>query len=103
MTSQLITDFPELQSYSSALSPLNCYYYSILQCRKEDLEDLLTDQLYFQAVFHSLPRVKAMIQAQSELGMANETIASESFAYHASPLGQAPYISSFREQPQITG
>jgi ESCRT-I complex subunit VPS37 len=50
------------------------YLYSF---RKDDIEDLLTDQLYFQAVFHSLPRVKAMVQAQSELGMANETIASE--------------------------
>jgi ESCRT-I complex subunit VPS37 len=44
--------------------------------RKEDLEDLLADNVYFQSVFHSLPRVKAMIQAQSELGMANESIAS---------------------------
>ena len=45
--------------------------------RKEDLEDLLVDNLYFQSVFYGLPRVKAVIQAQSELGMANESIASE--------------------------
>ncbi|KAF8914869.1 hypothetical protein CPB85DRAFT_464483 [Mucidula mucida] len=56
---QLFHDFPELAHLS-----------------REDLEDLLSDQSYFQAVFHSLPRVKAMYQAQSELGMANEAISS---------------------------
>ncbi|KIJ54578.1 hypothetical protein M422DRAFT_24517 [Sphaerobolus stellatus SS14] len=63
MSSQLMAEYPELQGFS-----------------KEDLEDLLTDPLYFQAEFHSLPRVKAMIQAQSELGMANETIAKNNLA-----------------------
>lgn len=47
-------------------------------CRREDLEDLLADQTYFQAVFHSLEQVKALYQAQAELGMANESIARES-------------------------
>jgi hypothetical protein len=42
---------------------------------REDLEDLLNDPNYFQAIVHSLPRVKAMFQAQSELGSANESIA----------------------------
>lgn len=37
---------------------------------------MLNDQQYFQAVFHSLPRVKAMLQAQAELGLANEELAS---------------------------
>lgn len=53
--------------------------------RREDLEDLLTDPVYFQAVFHSLPRVKAMFQAQAELGMANESIAGAPhvrYVYH---------------------
>ena len=45
-------------------------------CRREDLEDMLSDPVYFQAVFHSLSRVKAVYQAQAELGMANESIAS---------------------------
>jgi hypothetical protein len=45
-------------------------------CRREDLEDLLTDPVYFQAIFHSLSRVKSMYQSQAELGMANESIAS---------------------------
>lgn len=44
--------------------------------RREDLEDLLADPVYFQAIFHSLDRVKALYQAQAELGMANESIAS---------------------------
>ena len=43
--------------------------------RRDDLEALLNDPQYFQAVFHSLPQVKAMLQAQIELGMANEELA----------------------------
>ncbi|THH28706.1 hypothetical protein EUX98_g5484 [Antrodiella citrinella] len=58
MTSQLLTDFPELAHLS-----------------REDLEDLLVDPQYFQAVFHTLSQVKAWYQAQAELGLANETIA----------------------------
>ncbi|KAK0187965.1 hypothetical protein F5146DRAFT_735797 [Armillaria mellea] len=58
LSTQLLHDFPELAHLS-----------------REDLEDLLSDHTYFQAVFHSLPRVKAMFQAQAELGMANEAIA----------------------------
>jgi ESCRT-I complex subunit VPS37 len=44
--------------------------------RREDLEDMLADPMYFQAIFHSLERVKSLYQAQAELGMANESIAS---------------------------
>ncbi|KAH8104697.1 hypothetical protein BXZ70DRAFT_610253 [Cristinia sonorae] len=58
MATQLLTDFPELSHLS-----------------REDLEDLLVDPQYFQAVFHTLNQVKAMYQAQAELGLANETIA----------------------------
>ncbi|KAK0439745.1 hypothetical protein EV421DRAFT_1818124 [Armillaria borealis] len=58
LSTQLLYDFPELAHLS-----------------REDLEDLLSDHTYFQAVFHSLPRVKAIFQAQAELGMANEAIA----------------------------
>lgn len=59
MATPLLTEFPELAHLS-----------------REDLEDLLTDPLYFQAVFHSLERVKALYQAQAELGLANESIAN---------------------------
>ncbi|KAJ7044157.1 hypothetical protein C8F04DRAFT_1071841 [Mycena alexandri] len=58
MSTPLLSDFPELTDLS-----------------REDLEDLLTDPVYFQAIFHSLDRVKAMYQSQAELGMANESIA----------------------------
>ncbi|KAJ6605690.1 hypothetical protein B0H10DRAFT_2076701 [Mycena sp. CBHHK59/15] len=63
MSTALLNDFPELADLS-----------------REDLEDLLTDPVYFQAIFHSLPRVKAMYQSQAELGMANESIASHNLA-----------------------
>lgn len=43
--------------------------------RRDDLDEMLNDPQYFQAVFHSLPQVKAMLQAQIELGMANEELA----------------------------
>ncbi|KAJ7784531.1 hypothetical protein B0H16DRAFT_301389 [Mycena metata] len=58
MSTPLITDFPELADLS-----------------REDLEDLLTDPVYFKAIFHSLDRVRVMYQSQAELGMANESIA----------------------------
>ncbi|KAJ7644200.1 hypothetical protein FB45DRAFT_290922 [Roridomyces roridus] len=63
MTTPLFHDFPELSHFS-----------------REDLEDLLNDHVYFQAVFHSLPRVKAMYESQAELGMANESIARHNLA-----------------------
>ena len=44
--------------------------------RREDLEDILADPAYFQAIFHSLSKVKELYQSQGELGLANETIAS---------------------------
>jgi len=43
--------------------------------RREDLEDLLSDPVYFQAVFHSLSFVKDLYKSQAELGLANESIA----------------------------
>ncbi|KAG5733768.1 hypothetical protein E4T56_gene8194 [Termitomyces sp. T112] len=59
MTTPLLADFPELA-----------------HLLREDLEDLLTDPQYLQAVFHSLDRVKTLYQAHAELGMANESIAN---------------------------
>ncbi|KAG6854121.1 hypothetical protein C0991_010285 [Blastosporella zonata] len=59
MATPFLEEFPELAHLS-----------------REDLEDLLTDPLYFQALFHSLDRVKTLYQGQAELGMANESIAN---------------------------
>ncbi|TFK52593.1 hypothetical protein OE88DRAFT_1734565 [Heliocybe sulcata] len=67
MATPLLAEFPELSHLS-----------------REDLEDLLTDPLYFQALFYSLPRVKALYQAQAELGSANETIAKNNLALQES-------------------
>ncbi len=44
--------------------------------RRDDLEDMLADPAYFQAIFHSLSEVKELYKSQAELGRANETIAS---------------------------
>ncbi|KAF4617798.1 hypothetical protein D9613_005980 [Agrocybe pediades] len=63
MESTLAKDFPELAHLS-----------------REDLEDLLSDPVYFQAVFHSLGFVKDLYKSQSELGMANEAIAKNNLA-----------------------
>ena len=43
--------------------------------RREDLEDMLADPAYFQAIFHTLSKVKELYQNQAELGTANETVA----------------------------
>ncbi|KLO15956.1 hypothetical protein SCHPADRAFT_961723 [Schizopora paradoxa] len=56
--SPLFAEFPELSSYS-----------------REDLEDMLNDPNYFQAVFHTLPQVKELLRGQTELGAANEELA----------------------------
>jgi len=58
MTTPLLRDFPELS-----------------HLLREDLEELLADPTYFQAIFHSLNQVKALYQGQAELGLANESIA----------------------------
>ncbi|KAJ7069775.1 hypothetical protein C8F01DRAFT_1113958 [Mycena amicta] len=63
MATPLLVDFPELSDLS-----------------REDLEDLLSDPVYFQAVFHCLSRVKALYQSQAELGMANESIAKRNLS-----------------------
>ncbi|KAE9391029.1 hypothetical protein BT96DRAFT_832585 [Gymnopus androsaceus JB14] len=63
VVTQLTMEFPELAHLS-----------------RQDLEDLLSDTNYFQAVFHSLPAVKAMYAAQAELGNANESIANNNLA-----------------------
>ncbi|KAF9513438.1 hypothetical protein BS47DRAFT_1317503 [Hydnum rufescens UP504] len=60
---QLFHDFPELSSLS-----------------REDLEELISDPAFFHATFHSLPAVKALLHAQTELGMANESIAKRNLA-----------------------
>jgi ESCRT-I complex subunit VPS37 len=39
---------------------------------------MLAEPAYFQAIFHSLPKVTELYQNQADLGLANETIASES-------------------------
>ncbi|KAH8825245.1 hypothetical protein DL96DRAFT_1531109 [Flagelloscypha sp. PMI_526] len=58
LTTQLTVDFPELAHLS-----------------REDLDDILNDPNYFEAILHSLPRVKAQYDSQEELSLANETIA----------------------------
>ena len=83
MTSQLFVDFPELADLSYVFLSLphkTAHAYD----RRQDLEDLLTDQEYFQTIFMGLPRVQAMLQSLVELGRANESIASASFTlpYH---------------------
>ncbi|QRV77690.1 modifier of rudimentary (Mod(r)) domain-containing protein [Ceratobasidium sp. AG-Ba] len=63
MATQLMQDFPELAALS-----------------REDLECLLSDPAYFQAIFHSLSHTKALLASQTELGMANEAIAKRNLA-----------------------
>ncbi|KAF8967131.1 hypothetical protein BDZ97DRAFT_1621919, partial [Flammula alnicola] len=64
MSTPLLTDFPELSIYR----------------QREDLEDLLSDPVYFQAIFHSLNYVKDLYRSQAELGQANEAIARNNLA-----------------------
>ena len=54
--------------------------------RREDLEDILADPAYFEAIFHSLSKVKELYQSQAEFGLANETIASASTSNALDPI-----------------
>jgi len=63
MATLLLAQFPELSHLS-----------------REEFEDLLTNPVYFQAMFHSLHRVKELYQYQADLGMANEAIARNNMA-----------------------
>ncbi|KAF8755320.1 Modifier of rudimentary (Mod(r)) protein [Rhizoctonia solani] len=63
MNTQLIQDFPELANLP-----------------REDLEAMLSDPAYFQAIFHSLSHTKALLASQTELGMANEAIAKHNLS-----------------------
>jgi len=58
MASSLLQNFPELSHLT-----------------REDLEDMLSDPVYFQAVFHSLQQVKDLYKSQTDLGKANEATA----------------------------
>jgi ESCRT-I complex subunit VPS37 len=76
MASPLVTDFPEL-AHLSSVSSCSGKNFADFFGRREDLEDMISDPLYFQAIFHSLEGVKDLYRSQAELGMANEAIASE--------------------------
>lgn len=66
---------------------------TLIPRRRDDLQDLLHDQQYFQAVFHSLEHVKAIYRGQDEIIMANEAIASE-LPYHCQTKSM---LNSLRE------
>ncbi|THH09844.1 hypothetical protein EW145_g1744 [Phellinidium pouzarii] len=61
-------------------SPLFAEFPDLAKLSREDLEDMLNDSRYFQAIFHTLPQVKAMLQSQVEIGMANEELARNNLA-----------------------
>ena len=74
--SALFENYPELSRLSYVV--MSVFTVEILTaCRRDNLQDLLHDQQYFQAIFHSLDHVKAIYRAQDEIVMANEAIASE--------------------------
>jgi len=60
MTTPFQLDFPELSQLS-----------------RDDLEDLLNDPSYYDAILHTLPRVQQMNLAQNEIANANEAIAKK--------------------------
>jgi hypothetical protein len=74
--SALFENYPELSQLPYVFTSVFTVEVLIV-CRRDDLQDLLHDQQYFQAIFHSLEHVKAIYRAQDEIVMANEAIASE--------------------------
>ena len=56
---------------------------------------MLADPAYFQAIFHSLSKIKELYKSQSELGRANETIAS---ALTSSTFGSYPSHAKTSDQ-----
>jgi len=66
---------PGPSSQTQPVTPLTTEYPELAHLSREDLEDLLRDPAYFQAVFYSLSRVQSLYESQGELGLANESIA----------------------------
>ena len=101
---RLTAEFPELAHLSYAVLVHLDYDISVLMsdglCRREDLEDLLADPQYFQAIFHTVPQVKLLYQGQAELGSANESIASTSYICSRRDMD---HTDCAREQPCVTG
>jgi Modifier of rudimentary (Mod(r)) protein len=68
------------RAFSSLVSLLFCFkvneWLIYVIARRDDLEELVQNPTYFQAIFHSLQRVKDLYNQQAELGLANESIAS---------------------------
>ncbi|KIY53515.1 hypothetical protein FISHEDRAFT_33203 [Fistulina hepatica ATCC 64428] len=69
-----------MQEHISLSTPFTRDFPELSHLTRDELQDLLNDPVYFQAIFYSLPRVKAMYEAQNELGMANESIAKSNLA-----------------------
>ncbi|KAI0769043.1 hypothetical protein BD413DRAFT_87467 [Trametes elegans] len=71
----------EQSTHNMVNTRLTAEFPELAHLSREDLEDLLADPAYFQAVFHTLPQVKQLYQSQADLGSANESIAKNNLAY----------------------
>jgi hypothetical protein len=78
-------------------------YLSASHLSREDLEDMLNDQTYLQAVLQTLPHVKEMNQAQIELGLANESIASKRSTIWITRMCVILNTTVIRTEPRTTG
>ncbi|KAF8842129.1 hypothetical protein BDN67DRAFT_926763 [Paxillus ammoniavirescens] len=58
-----------------AATPFMAEFPELSHLTRTDLEDMLNDPAYFQAIFHSTSCVRSLYQSQTELGLANEEIA----------------------------
>lgn len=66
-------------SYSPApVDALARDFPTVSALSKEDLQDLLSDEAYFNAVFEGLPQVRRMREAQAEVIASNEALAGKS-------------------------
>ena len=83
-TSTIFENYPELSHLSYVFGSMLIVRVLIIYSR-DDLQDLMHDQQYFQAIFHSLEHVKAIYRAQDEIVLANEAIASELSSISMSP------------------
>ncbi|CAG8457318.1 17411_t:CDS:2 [Racocetra persica] len=76
-----IYDRPKSAVLATTLTPEQVVIYEefpeILTKSKEDLEDLLSNDIFFESFFESIEQIHNTIAVQNEMRMGNETIAKE--------------------------
>ncbi|KAH9991277.1 hypothetical protein BJV77DRAFT_1008681 [Russula vinacea] len=85
----------------SIQTSLTAEFPELSHLTREDLEDMLAEPAYFQAIFHTLSKVKELYQSQAELGIANVTVANQNLALQDGYTNYVQRPRCFRRRESI--